>query len=391
MPSVADVMGYADSLRISPIAIDEDKCVAVRNRNATCRKCQEACFARALTVDRNEVKLDPSACVDCGACAAICPTSAISMVDPLPAKVLADAIASSDRSSGMCVLACARAAAQHVADPDLFVEVPCLAHISDAVLMQVAAAGFDDIVLVDHDCQTCRYGAVCPIIDGSVACATDLLEAAGAQVIVTRASSFPEEVILKRRADVRGEDRRGIILKTGSYMKRVAGNVAQKTIEDKLGTVRKPRTLKDRLGAGKSGRMPTFQPDANFVLLECLERVCPDPAHLCSSDETACTKRFGHLEVDADACSGCGLCVLFCPTGALSHSEFETPPREDRKYLEFSAEACLQCGMCADVCIRRCLQVDGCVQLKDLFDLEPALIEISKPQERASLFDLKKR
>ena len=99
------------------------------------------------------------------------------------------------------------------------------------------------------------------------------------------------------------------------------------------------------------------------------------------------TRRFGSLAIDADRCSGCGLCVLFCPTATLSYAEFDKPEREDRKYLEFSAELCTQCGLCRDVCLRKCLEVSSKVPLASLFDLEPELLEISRPEERASLFD----
>lgn len=392
MPSVADVMSYADTLRVRPVRVDEDRCVAVRNRNASCRKCMEACFAAAITVSNNAVSVDPGACVDCGACASACPTSALLMEDPSFASTVASAVKRADAKSGLCVIACARAAARHVADDERFAEVPCLGHVSDLVLVKLAAAGLDDVVLVDGDCQTCKYGAASPQMDASVACAADLLEAVGSSAIITRTSEFPPEVLVsKRHQAIRGEDRRGILLKTGGYVKRVAGNVAQKTLDEKLGRTQEPRTLKDRLGAGKSGRMPTFQPDANFALLEGLERASSDAVALPASDVVTDTRRFGHVSVDAEACSGCGLCVLFCPTAALVHSEFEQPEREDQKYLEFSAELCTQCGLCADVCIRRCLDVSGCIRMKDVFNLEPELILISRPKERTSIFDLKKR
>lgn len=392
MPSVADVMSYADSLRVSPLSVVQDRCVAVRNRNASCRRCVEACLASAITVSQNQVSIDASACVDCGACASVCPTSALQLEDPSPARLSAQARERADAEHGLCVIACARAAARHVADAERFAEAPCLGHVSDHLLVELAAVGLDDIVLVDGDCGTCKYGAASSCIDASVACAADLLDAVGASAIITRASEFPPEVLAVRRAvSIRGEDRRGILLKTGDYLRRAAGNVAQKALDEKLGGPSQPRTLRDRLNAGKSGRMPTFQPEGNFALLEGLERASADPASLAGSEVVACTRRFGRVEVDADACSGCGLCVLFCPTAALAHAEHDRPEREDRKFLEFSAEACTQCRLCEDVCMRRCLEVSSSIRMRDAFDLEPALIEISRPRERTSIFDLKKR
>ncbi len=391
MPSVADVMAYADYLKVSPVQVDQDRCTAVRNRNASCRKCAEACLSDAVTISNNEVFVDALACVDCGACASVCPPMALSMQDPTFQATLQRAARSGDEKRGLAVIACARAASKHVADGERICEVPCLAHASDVLLVSLASAGFDDIVLVDGDCSTCKYGKASCFIDGSVADASDLLEAAGASVIITRTSDVPQEVRAHAHArNIRGEDRRGILLKTGGYVRRVAGNVAQKTIEDKLGGASSPRSLKDRLGAGKSGRMPTFSPEGNFALLEGMERASADAASLATSEEIASTHRFGCVEVDVDACSGCGLCVLFCPTGALSHAKFDEPEDPTHKYLEFSASTCTQCGMCVDVCMRHCLTLHPHVRMRDLYDLEPTLIEISRPRERTSLFDLKK-
>ena len=388
MPFVADVLSYADYLKVSPLAIDEDRCVAVRNRNATCRRCCDACLAAAITVQQNMVSVDPDVCVRCGVCTTVCPTCALSLLEPTSAQVLSSTLKTADRPRGMGILACARAAARHEADPERFAEVPCLGAVGEPELLGLAAAGLDDILLVDGDCATCKYGAADGFITTSVHQAADMLEAVGAQAIITRTSQFPPEVLSPRRANVRGEDRRGLLAQTGRSMRSVAGNVAKKTMEEKLGGAQaRPRTLKDRLSAGHSGRMPTFQPEGNFQLLECLEKTAERPEGLSTSEVALETRRFGSLAIDADQCSGCGLCVLFCPTAALSHAEFDRPEREDRKYLEFSAELCTQCGLCRDVCLRKCLEVSPKVSLASLFDLEPELLEISRPEERASLFD----
>ncbi|MCI9129147.1 MAG: 4Fe-4S binding protein [Eggerthellaceae bacterium] len=391
MPSINDVLGYANYLKVGQLAIVQDKCVAVRNRNAKCRRCQDVCFAGAITVTDNQVLPDPTACVDCGACAAVCPTFAIMMLEPTREKLAEKIARAADANTGLAVISCARAAAKHVADPERFCEVPCLAHVDDRLILEMAAVGLDDIVLVDGECATCKFGAADACIQRSVNSAADMLEATGAEVIITRESQFPEEVISGKSMNIRGEDRRGLLAQTGGYVGRVAANIAQKTIEEKLGGAqKKPKTLKERLSAGRSGRMPIFQPHENFRMLECLEKASRSESPLDASDSVMATPRFGRVAVDVDKCSGCGLCVLFCPTGALSHAEYDVPEDPEHKYLEFSADLCTQCGLCVDVCMRNCLTVDGHVRVGDLFCMEPELIEVSKPRERTSIFDLKR-
>lgn len=402
MPNVQDIMEMADLLKVKAVVAEEDRCVVVRNRNATCTKCVDACIASCISVSRNEISIDHSACVDCGACTTVCPTNALHGLEPTSAQ-LAGAIAeSADAASGLAVVACSRKASKHEADIEKFAEVPCLAHVDEALMLDCAAAGLTDIVLVDGHCDTCKFGAASVAIDASVDNAIDLLEASRSDAIITRTSEFPEEirVVPGSRKSFRGEDRRGLLSQTGGYMRHVVTNVARKTIDDKLGKD-KPKTLRDRLSAGQSGRMPTFEPKRNFEILEAMTRslVASGIDALAPADRDAAaahylhsatldTRHFGAIAIETEKCSGCGLCVLFCPTEALSHSPYEETGNEDTKYLEFDASLCTQCRLCEDVCIRRCLKVSPRVSLDALFDLEPELLTIKRPENSVSIFDL---
>lgn len=399
MPSVQDIMEMAELLKVSAIGIEEDRCVVVRNRNATCTKCMDACIRSCISASRNELSIDSGACVNCGACVSVCPTSALSTLEPTVESMAASIASHSDIASGLAVIACARRASKHEGDVERFSEVACLGQVNESLLVNCAAAGFVDIVLVDGDCSTCKYGAVSPYIDKSIDNAIELLEAARSEAIITRASEFPEEVKVAKgsRYSFRGEDRRGLLFQTGGYVRKVATGVAKKTIEDKLGVENKPKTLRERLSAGQSGRMPSFAPEKNLEIIEAIARMLhedgidvydpDDGAKAYLEDTDLNTRHFGELRIDLDKCSGCGLCVLFCPTEAISHSQYEVPEDPDRKYLEFDSSLCTQCRLCEDVCIRKCLDIDPHVKLSSIFDMEPELVEINKPQERASILD----
>ncbi len=399
MPSVSDIMEMAELLKVKAIGIEEDKCVVVRNRNATCTKCMDACIRSCISASRNELSIDSAACVNCGACVCVCPTGALSTLEPTVESMAASIASSSDTSSGLAVIACARKASKHEADAEHFSEVACLGQVNEALLVSCAASGLVDMVLVDGDCTTCKYGAVSPSIDETINNAVELLESARSEAIITRASEFPEEIEVGKdaRRSFRGEDRRGLLFQTGGYVRKVATGVAKKTIDDKLGVENKPKTLRDRLSAGQSGRMPSFKPEGNFEIVEALVRILsksgvdvydPDDDSRFYLDDTVLnTRHFGKLDIDLEKCSGCGLCVLFCPTEAISHSQYETPEDPDRKYLEFDASLCTQCRLCEDVCIRKCLEIDSHVKLSSIFEMDPELVEINKPQERASIFD----
>lgn len=407
MPSIADMIELADAMRISPIEVDDIKCVAVRNRNSSCRRCMDACIEDAIEVNSNEISIDAALCVNCGACVDVCPTSALSACNPTENGVLAEALRTSRNADGHITIACARKAAKHEGDTEKYANVPCLGHMTGHLLTLLATedvVGASDgkcaprsITLVDGDCVTCKFGAVSPSIDATCDDAQRILCAAGCDLEIVRTPAFPGYVIDADGAANRGKSRRGLARQTGSYIKTIAGNVAVKTIEDKLGMGGKdePTSLRDRLKAGKNGKIPTFQPTSNYQIIECMERLLDNAMdasdNRLSDDAFVDSRRFGSVRVDPEKCSGCGMCVLFCPTEALRYAKFDEPADESLRYVEFQASDCTRCMLCKDVCLRHCLEVDEGAALGDLLDFEPQLIEIRRPQNQAFLTDIKNR
>ncbi len=132
--------------------------MAVRNRNASCRKCIDACPADAISVHNNVLSVDHKACVACGACTVVCPTEALIPIRPADEafeQAAAEAMAVLD---GYAVIACARIASKGLADPHKFAEAPCLARVDESLLLGLAAVGAKDIVLVDG-CVAKRAGS----------------------------------------------------------------------------------------------------------------------------------------------------------------------------------------------------------------------------------------
>lgn len=404
MPSIGSMLEVVDLLQVKAIEATEERCVAVRNRNSHCRKCVEACINDAITVSHNELTIDASLCVNCGCCIAVCPTAVLHAVEPTAARTMDALHKASDPASGLAVIACARKAAKKQGDPDKFAEVPCLGHLNEADLLRLVAEGYDDIVAVDGDCASCKYGAASSRINATVETAREFVETASSDALITRTSDFPPEVVLSDKSRLRGKSRRGLISQTGSYMRTVAGNVAQKTLDEQLGNRKEPMTLKARLNAGKNGRIPPFEPKRNYRIVEDMEHLLAstsaDESNAAAADEHAewqaatqppvservlDTRHFGVVEIDPAKCSGCGMCILFCPTAALQYAEYDSPEDESMRYVEFQCADCTQCMLCRDVCLRDCLEVRSDVPFSELLDFDPQLLLMPRPQNRTSL------
>ncbi|MFC2005295.1 4Fe-4S dicluster domain-containing protein, partial [Chloroflexota bacterium] len=80
---------------------------------------------------------------------------------------------------------------------------------------------------------------------------------------------------------------------------------------------------------------------------------------------------FGKVELDTSQCTGCGLCALECPTGALTvSSNKETGAFQ----LLFRYDHCLACSFCIEICPEKCLCVERILEL-DKMDSQSELFE----------------
>lgn len=61
----------------------------------------------------------------------------------------------------------------------------------------------------------------------------------------------------------------------------------------------------------------------------------------------------GYLDLDGSLCTGCGLCVSRCSTGAIEG----TAEADDSYRLIFRHGSCVACGECVSVCPEKCLHL----------------------------------
>ena len=116
----------------------------------------------------------------------------------------------------------------------------------------------------------------------------------------------------------------------------MAKSAAEKVVNEKLAQLhlqKQEQTLREKLGVKNgAGKMPTIEAERNIAILDAMSRI-GDP------DEPAVdemfTRIFGDIAIDAEKCSGCGMCVMFCPTDALRKA-VDRHPDEGKAYLELS-------------------------------------------------------
>lgn len=353
-------------------AIDASRCVAVRHRLATCKACVKACPANAITIENNQIKHDPYACLNCGACTSVCPTEAFTPQDEL-FDPLFNALSAAETAPETIVFCCEKNPyrANSPKTSTLFFTLPCLAYLDERTLFQCAQAGCLSLGFAQTPCLECEKQASQKTFLSFLERTFELLEATNTTCVLTRYEEHVEESLPEQVS------RRGFFTSLASEIKQAASQTATTSIESTLGQKDAPETLAQQLTSAP-GVLKTFRVKRNETFLDCLYQALSERSHTIEVHETPDLPRFGLAKLDTSTCQHCGMCAKFCPTGALCYvGERQTPSIFGSKtngvhgYHEFRCSDCINCNLCADICLNDALSISSASSFEKLFDLEP--------------------
>lgn len=208
-------------------------------------------------------------------------------------------------------------------------KVPCLGFLNEAVFIGAIGCGAQNVRLNVARCKGCKHAPGLRVAAKSMKRANRIMALFGLSKRVSASAedsddsrSFGESQIYSRReffSYLQGETRKQVAAATEA----VEGM-------DSDG---------DIAGAAKATLEPSL-PLKRALLLEYIKKLGKPVADQAASDGLP----FAQVKI-GDACDGCGMCVTFCPTGALRSYE-----EGDRQVIDFSPGYCLDCGLCAEIC-----------------------------------------
>ncbi len=288
-----------------------ERCLRTRLNSNECRRCLEVCPGSALRVENRRILLDAERCSGCGRCRAVCPSDAFTSVVDI--TQLIDSLPGKDRT----VISCSRQPRQ--TDKELV--LPCLGLLSQPALLAIGSGGCTTVTFVTVGCAACSNA---PAIDAFL---TDLQHMAG---LIKRCGGARLEILTA--ADQ--EPQPSSSSSRRSYLRDLKTSVRSRPdIPAPQSVVRTPArpssgrqlpekvALINRLLAGADDDSIRELRSSWFPRLSITSACthCPRCAGICP---TGALKRRGsglnkQLVFNSSRCSGCRLCMEFCPQNAI--------------------------------------------------------------------------
>ena len=356
------------------IAIDPKRCISVRHKNASCQRCVDSCASGALYRDGDDILVDADKCIGCGTCANACPTAAISLSFPSPAQISKAAKASLVKYGGSAIFCCETFATAfekanaHQLEAANICVLPCLGHIDEALLAELAARKAKCVYIVHGECSACdhvRGGELCKQVCKE---AQQLLQAFESECKIEYTDVMPAEVfealkqLPKSNDSASGTDSTLFSLEAKDNSKsQDEGDSNKYSLSDLYNKV------------GKNGTLSHHIPMKRTRLFNCLSRLGKPKGGDIE------TRLAGRVSIDTEKCMSCRMCSVFCPTGALlKHGDGKN---EDEEFgLMHRPSLCMQCRCCEQICAKEAITIDSKLSLEEFLGKEEIFIELPHPK-----------
>ena len=416
------------ALQSDHVHVRQERCLLVRNRNAECLRCAQACTSGCISYNEQTkmLEIDQTRCVGCGTCATACPTCALEARDPNDTELLARLRGALNTSASKTIaITCEKAG---IAKDERTVRLTCLGRIDESALLQLATWGAREVTLTCGPCDVCEHKPGRAVVEEVCESANTLLglwgstmhvelreveraaEPTGLSAQETDASSasaqsasghvdqqirtagkdnavergtatqdegrldFSDETDAGRTATQSEVEQANQLIQSAGAGKVAEHNTATRdgdrpdlsaeASDDKAAATDQVDRPLKRLKVMADGTLPHFVPDRRERLLDALADLGEGPT---DSRAMARTRLWGHVVIDTDKCTSCRMCATFCPTGAIV--KFDAP--NGTFGVDHYAADCVKCLCCQTICRAQAIVVEDAVPANVLVNAVP--------------------
>ncbi len=318
------------------INITADHCVRLYHKDADCSLCSSACPSQAIVIGRpgTGLKIKQDICLGCEKCVGACPQGVFRR-SGMSAHEFSSFLLDSSRQGSLTVKC--RQYARKAA-----VSIECLASLHILDLLFLLGSGVEAITLFRGNCSDCVFAKNGQNIDDMVAALQEFVSYINGAKIYVHTSlqkltisvdSYP--VALSRTADDLLVSRREAfnyfrqrVTKTFANTLDIVDSAHSSSVSiEKQRAVSGRKLLFQGILAGLKSHLTDVIPVINGIPaaeIKCTEQTCCHCglcARLCPSGAVECLPDMPPA-INAEKCSGCGICQLACRTDSLKLTGF---------------------------------------------------------------------
>jgi ferredoxin/coenzyme F420-reducing hydrogenase delta subunit len=353
-----------------------NRCLMVRNRNASCLRCAEVCTSKAITITEGNLVVDQKKCIGCGTCASACPTGCLEAASPSDDKLFESVNRALHATPEKQLTFACEQAFGYKNPGELFedtythepvITLTCLGRVDEALLIQSVAQGASLIKLTSGTCETCLHhkgGRLCKDIEAS---ARALLDGLGKVAPFERVEVEPGSMRLRLIEDQNKNTSTAAAIQAANKQANPSAPSSKKAAQRARSADGSFGHISATIVRNKKPQNPYYEhvqqdgtlahhlPERRLRLYNSLKALGTPKEH------TVTTRVWGQVYIDTDLCRSCRMCTVFCPTGAL-RSGGES---KDALYLEHRSSLCTQCKTCESICPENAIHVSDTVDYDD--------------------------
>lgn len=368
LPLLKKVLNYLSDIDIHT---NPERCLQVRNRNVSCGACMNICPGNAISIEGLNVTVHPDRCLLCGACVASCPFDVFSAHNPT-ANGLAELVRkSAEITDGNPIVVCGHTHADLMGTytPHV-VRLNCLGRLDEDFYATIAGMELESMTLVHGSCRDCPRSTSGAQARRCFQAAQAALFAWEGEVNLRYTDKMPTEAYALTRTT---KPSKGVKAPTSaSSVERASRTPGQPSTYPGAETAtpesENPRSIVSKIRArnGALAYHPSPRPKRVF------DKLCTIGS---APEELPAMRFWGIPTFDKNRCQQCGLCAMFCETGAIKKIErFNYRKKKTLFAFEVEPFLCARCRCCEQVCRNDAIRIKPLEFTHDAHDRQTALI-----------------
>ncbi len=326
----ADKIIEKATARLDAVSVDAERCTRMRSSLSKCTKCTDVCTEVGIDINKSSIQLNYN-CIQCGLCAAVCPTGALSIQEPTELS-LYDHASALEKDGKDCVISCKQ---NDDVSNDVF-KVPCLGSLTIELLFSLdLLSNKVYMILCENKCGKCKVKHGMSHYYGRIKEVDEIKSKLGLRGgALTDAEHPPELKYKKIHSEKMDEERREFIFSAFKLFEKTIKNIPDAAVEYILGEEEESKLVSS---VDKIEKYPIF--------VKAFERI--EKCNIINGEVNEYFKPFL-----AGECKFCKACSILCPTGALKCTK-----THDTINIVLFPNACCGCNLCVEVCYHNALSL----------------------------------